>query len=132
MMNRRTFAFTRTGTKGRKPAAKQPAPINRATIGNISPITKPVKPAVPASDGQVKTAMEMTKAGKFQESFAILKEVVKAEPNNAQVWLFLGIDLGSLKDYVNAERCLQRAKALGNPKADQALEWLKKNRDRIQ
>jgi len=91
-------------------------------VVSVSPITKAIAPAVPAFDQQIKTAMEMTKAGKLQESYAILKEVVKVDSNNAQVWLFLGIDLTSLKDYVNAERCLQRAKKLGDPKADAALE----------
>ncbi len=127
-MKRRNFAFATIGAKPRKPFSKQTAPTNRISAVSTPPIHKPVA----ASEQQIKTAKELAKAGKFQESFVILKEVVAVEPNNAQAWLFLGANLMNLNDYVNAEKCLQRAKQLGDPKADQALEWLKTKRDGIQ
>jgi hypothetical protein len=111
-----------------KPSPKRPTPVNRTAVATAPPVNKPSVPSVSTIEKQVNAAIELSKSGKYQEAYAILREVVKVEPNNAQAWLYLGVDLVNLKDFVNAERCLQRAKKLGHPKADQALEWLKKKR----
>jgi photosystem II stability/assembly factor-like uncharacterized protein len=74
---------------------------------------------------QLKSAQELSRAGKYKESYDILRQLVQLDPNNADAWLFLGFNLANLGDFVSAEKCLLRAKKLGHPKSEDALAWLK-------
>jgi tetratricopeptide (TPR) repeat protein len=129
LMNRRKMAFSRAGTKPRRVPAKQTAPVGKSAIVSAPLVSQPITAPAASIEQRVNTAIALSKAGKHQESFAMLKEVVKVDPNNAQAWLYLGVNLVNLKDFVNAERCIQRAKALGHPQADQARNWLAKKSD---
>ena len=93
----------------------------------ISPLAPPQE-APSQSTHQIKHALSLAKSNQFQEAFDILREVVRAEPNNRSAWLYLGSVLVRMGDYENAEHCYMRAKKLGHPKADQALTWLNKKR----
>jgi len=56
--------------------------------------------------------------------FSRLREQHLNKGVNPAVWLWLGLTAARTGDRRSAERCFQRAKQLGHPKADQALEWL--------
>lgn len=85
----------------------------------LNPKTKP------NNSLKLKSALELTRAGKHKESYAILRQVVELDPNNADAWLFLGFNLANLGDLVRAEKSLLRANKLGHPKSEDALAWLK-------
>ncbi len=85
--------------------------------------------ALPMSaDAEAETLMRegvgLAKQGKNKEAFKVLRKVVKLTPGNPSAWLWLGLTAARTGDRRSAERCFQRAKQLGHPKADQALEWL--------
>lgn len=86
-----------------------------------------IKPAS-ASLEQIKKAIDYAKENRHQEAFEILREVVKAEPNNMQAWFNLGGVLAGMGNYKDAERCYLRAKQLGHTRGDDALKWLRENR----
>jgi cytochrome c-type biogenesis protein CcmH/NrfG len=77
---------------------------------------------------QIKQALEFARAKQYEEASNILKQVVQSEPNNLQAWFNLGIALGYMENFSDAERCLLRAKQLGHPKADDSLIWLREKR----
>lgn len=100
-----------------RPKNKPNAPVMQR--GQVPP--SPVSP-------QIQNAIRLAKEKRFKESFEILRELVKSEGNNPEIWYYLGYDLVNMGDFVNAERCFSRAKQYGHPKADNALNWIKNNR----
>lgn len=80
----------------------------------------------PASP-QLQAAVRLAKEKRFQESFEMLRDLLKSEGNNPEVWYYLGYDLVNMGDFVNAEKCFLRAKKYGHSKADHALNWIKNN-----
>ena len=72
----------------------------------------------------MREGVALAKRGKNKEAFKVLRKVVKLTPSNPSAWLWLGLTAARTGDSRSAERCFQRAKQLGHPKADQALEWL--------
>jgi hypothetical protein len=83
---------------------------------------------ISSSTEQIKYAIQLAKSNRLQEAFDILREVVKSEPNNASAWFNLGGVLVHMENYRDAERCYSRAKHLGHPRADEALNSLKQKR----
>lgn len=80
----------------------------------------------PASP-QLQAAVRLAKEKRFQESFEMLRDLLKSEGNNPEIWYYLGYDLVNMGDFVNAEKCFLRAKKYGHSKADHALNWIKNN-----
>jgi tetratricopeptide (TPR) repeat protein len=76
------------------------------------------------SAAQMKQALEFARAKQYEQAFDILKGIVQSEPQNMQAWFNLGITLGYMGKFKDAEICLTRAKQLGHPKADEALKWI--------
>jgi tetratricopeptide (TPR) repeat protein len=106
-------------TRARKPKRAPAKPIR-------SP--QPPKPIVSGSAEQIKKAIELAKSNREKDAFEILRGIVQAEPNNMSAWFNLGGVLASMGNYKDAERCYSRAKQLGHPRANDALNWLKQNR----
>jgi TolA-binding protein len=73
--------------------------------------------------------VSLVHAGKASEGIAELTRVIQAEPGNNVAWFWLGIASARLKDNRSAERCFLQAKKHGHPEADQALAWLKQQRE---
>lgn len=109
------FVYTRT----RKPKRVSKKPVGRQ---------QPSKPA-PGSAEQIKRAIELSKAKRYQEAFEILREIVQTEPNNMSAWFNLGGVLASMGNYKDAEYCYTRAKQLGHPRGEDALRWLRELRN---
>ncbi len=80
------------------------------------------------SNEQIKKAVGLARSKHYQEAFEILRQVVKSEPNNRTAWFNLGGVLINIGNYKDAEKCFSRAKQLGHPKADEALDWLSHKR----
>jgi hypothetical protein len=91
---------------------------------------KPQSPQMPVSSSaeQIKQAVQLAKLKRSQEAFEILRSLVQSEPNNANAWFNLGGVLIQMGNYKDSEHCFSRAKQLGHPKADDALNWLKQKR----
>ncbi|MBV6395416.1 MAG: hypothetical protein HFACDABA_00992 [Anaerolineales bacterium] len=103
-------------------ARPKPKPSAPARQENQIP-SSPVSP-------QLQRAVRLAKEKQFKESFEILRELVKSEGNNPEIWYYLGYDLVNMGDFANAEKCFSRAKQYGHPKADRALDWIKNNHRR--
>ena len=88
--------------------------------------SKPQAKPISQSERQIQQAISLAKANQLEEAFNLLREVVRSEPNNSSAWFNLGTVLARMKRVKDAERCYQRAKQLGHPKADAALDWLRK------
>ena len=86
-----------------------------------------IRPPVPYSQ-ELQKGILLAKEKRFKDSFDILRELVKTESNNPEIWYYLGYNLINMGDFGNAEKCLLRAKQLGHQKADHALNWIKSNR----
>ena len=80
------------------------------------------------NEAQINQAIELAKSKHYQEAFEMLRQIVQSEPNNASAWFNLGGVLADMGNFKDAERCYFRAKQLGHPKADEALNWLKQKR----
>jgi tetratricopeptide (TPR) repeat protein len=107
------FVYTRTRKPKRAPA---------------KPVSRPQAPKpVSGSAEQIKRAIELAKSKRHKEAFEILRGIVQSEPNNASAWFNLGGVLASMGNYKDSERCYSRAKRLGHPRADDALNWLSQN-----
>ena len=83
-------------------------------------------PLQPGDDVQqlLKDGIALVKSEQYKAGVPKLRQVVKAQPDNANAWLWLGWAAVQQKDYRNAESCFKRAEALGHPKAKQGLEWM--------
>lgn len=103
-----------------RPKPKSSTPTRQ---GNYPPSSSPILPPL-------QKAIRLAKEKQFKESFEILRELVKSEGNNPEVWYYLGYDLVNMGDFANAEKCFFRAKQCGHSKADHALNWIKNNRQR--
>lgn len=85
-------------------------------------------PPVATSAEQVKRAIGLSKSKRHKEAFEILRGIVQTEPNNMSAWFNLGGVLASMGNYKDAERCYLRAKQLGHPRGEEALNWLQQHR----
>lgn len=92
-------------------------------------LTAQVGPPSPLAP-QLQTAVRMAKEKQFKESFGILSELAKTESTNPDIWYYLGYNLVNMGDFTNAEICFLRAKKHGHPKAELALKWISKNRQK--
>jgi TolA-binding protein len=108
------FIFTRSRKPKRVPSKTLKSQLSQTPVSS--------------SAEQIKHAIQLAKSNRLQEAFDILREVVKSEPNNASAWFNLGSVLVHMKKYRDAERCYSRAKQLGHPRADEALNSLKQKR----
>ena len=87
-------------------------------------------PLQPGDDVQqlLKDGIALVKSEQYKAGVPKLRQVVKAQPDNANAWLWLGWAAVQQKDYGNAESCFKRAEALGHPKAKQGLEWMNRKK----
>jgi hypothetical protein len=83
---------------------------------------------ISSSAEQIMHAIHLAKSKNLEEAFDILRSLVQSEPNNASAWFNLGSVLIQIGNYKDSEHCFSRAKQLGHPKADDALNWLKQKR----
>lgn len=81
-------------------------------------------PAEAEAETLMREGVALAKKGRNKEAFKVLRKVAKLTPGNPSTWLWLGLTAARTGDRRSAERCFRRAKQLGHPKADQALEWL--------
>jgi Tfp pilus assembly protein PilF len=79
-------------------------------------------------DSAFRQGVELVRAGRTAEGRVELGKVLAARPENEDAWFWLAIACVKEKSYRSAERCFLQARKHGHPEADQALEWLKKQR----
>lgn len=87
----------------------------------------PVEPGVDIQQ-LLKDGIALVKSDQLKAGIPKLRQVVKAQPENANAWLWLGWAAVQQKDYRTAESCFKRAQTLGHPKAEQALMWMSRKR----
>jgi TolA-binding protein len=87
-------------------------------------------PLQPGDDIQqlLKDGIALVKSDQLNAGIPKLRQVVKAQPDNANAWLWLGWAAVQQKDFRTAESCFKRAQTLGHPKADQALKWMSRKK----
>lgn len=88
--------------------------------------SKPQVKSISISEKQIQQAIGLAKANQLEDAFNILRDVVRSEPNNSSAWFNLGTVLARMNRIKDAERCYSQAKKLEHPKADAALDWLRK------
>ena len=129
------YFYSRTSKK--KPLAKRnepntsPTPSLQQRSGSTlepEPEISRSSPVKPNLSEELRKAQILSQSGRNTDAFSLLRQIVQAEPDNAQAWLFLGYTLANLKDMASAERCLLLAKKLNHPNADPALAWLRSKR----
>jgi Flp pilus assembly protein TadD len=122
--------------------ASQPAPasaegeiVDAQAIALMEEDTEPVPlmleaPLEPGVDVQqlLKDGIALVKSDQLKAGIPKLRQVVKAQPDNANAWLWLGWATVQQRDFRTAESCFKRAQALGHPKAEQALKWMSRKR----
>jgi len=87
----------------------------------------PVEPGVDIQQ-LLKDGIALVKSDQLKAGIPKLRQVVKAQPENANAWLWLGWAAVQQKDYRTAESCFKRAQTLGHPKAEQALKWMSRKK----
>lgn len=61
------------------------------------------------STDKIKQAFDLHKQGRLTEARDIYKEILKDEPDNAQVWNLLGVLYNKVGEYNDAEDCIKKA-----------------------
>jgi hypothetical protein len=110
-----------------EPEAAQPP----AAAGDTEPTPLMLEaPLQPGDDVQqlLKDGIALVKSDQLKTGIPKLRQVVKAQPDNANAWLWLGWAAVQQKDFRTAESCFKRAQTLGHPKADQALKWMSRKK----
>jgi hypothetical protein len=81
--------------------------------------------AVIARQKELKTAIEYLQEGKPDLAFKLLRELAVAEPDDALVWMYLGLACQQRQDIKGAIFCFRKADELGHPRAAEMLERVK-------
>lgn len=83
----------------------------------------PPRSASPVNEN-LQRAIRLSKEKQYAEAFDLLRKIIQAEPNNAQAWYYLGGVLANTSRFQEAKTCFAKAKQLGHPRADDALNWI--------
>jgi cytochrome c-type biogenesis protein CcmH/NrfG len=76
----------------------------------------------------LRDGIALVKSSQLIAGVSKLRQVVKAQPENAAAWLWLGWAAVQQQDFRTAESCFKRAEALGHPKAQQAIDWMNRKK----
>ena len=87
-----------------------------------APDETPAAPAKSASEKQYDRAVKFIEQDKFKRAVPLLKKVVKAEPQNANAWNWLGFASRNMQDLETSEMAYARALEI-DPKHKGALEY---------
>jgi tetratricopeptide (TPR) repeat protein len=76
-------------------------------------LQKAVKSKPGDIDSQLKLSKRFLRTGKYSEAHQILEKAVKLDPNNGELYYYLGIALGYVNQYDAAKESLNKARDLG-------------------
>lgn len=114
-----------------KATGKQATPVTPEPSPEEKPVPAPEPQEKPTPDevnAAFQQGVDLVHVGRAAEGIFELRKVIDAQPGNKAAWFWLGIASTRLKDDRSAERCFLQAKKHGHPEADQALDWLKKQK----
>jgi Tol biopolymer transport system component/TolA-binding protein len=104
-------------------------PAKTADEQKSSPTAETVsQPSPEELEKAFQEGVSLVRAGQAAEGIAALSKVIRAQPGNDGAWFWLGIASARQRDLRSAERCFLQARRHGHPEANNALEWLRKQR----
>lgn len=83
------------------------------------------RPDASGLDKMLRQGIELARAGDYTAAKQALVRLVKLDPQDPDAWIWLGWTAARLGERELAENCLNKARALGHPQAQQGLDWLK-------
>lgn len=96
-------------------------PVAATAAGSRSSSRPPASVSTPASDYEL--AVAAVRSREYARALSLLEKVVRAEPNNADAWNYMGFSRRNLKQFDQALSAYQRALAI-NPNHLGANEYL--------
>lgn len=88
------------------------------------PPPAPGKPSPAEIRQMLQRGAELVRLGEYAAARELLQDAVDADPTLANTWLWLGWAIARQGQMPAARYCFTRARALGDPNAEQALSWL--------